>query len=99
MANIKFSPDQVDGIAGDILSKKNEVEGNVNALQNIIINNLCANWDGAAKDKYQSEFEALKKDVMDKFVVMLDDLSTQLKSISTSMREADQQIASKISMR
>lgn len=99
MANIKFSPDEVEGIANEIVSSKEAVEGEVSRLSDVILNDLCANWDGVASDKYAEEFTALRSDVMDKFVVMLDDLNVQLRSIIEAMREADEDIASKISMR
>lgn len=98
MANIKFSPDEVEGIANEIVNSRDNVEAEVNRLNGIIINDLCANWDGAASDKYAMEFEQLKGEVMDKFVDMLQDLDTQLRSIIEAMRQADADIASKISM-
>lgn len=98
MANIKFSPEEVRGISNEIVSSKENIEDLVNRLNNTIVNNLCANWDGVASDKYRNEFENLKSQVMDKFVVMLEDLHVQLDSISNVMQQADNDIASKISM-
>lgn len=99
MANIKFSPDEVEGIADEIVRSKEDVSSEVERLRGVIIDDLCANWEGAASDKYAEEFTALKADVMDKFVTMLDELNLQLRSIIEAMREADADIASKISMR
>ncbi|NLK24262.1 MAG: WXG100 family type VII secretion target [Clostridiales bacterium] len=98
MADIKFSPEQVQGIASQIVSCKDEIEGTVNALHGIIIDDLCVNWNGLASDKYRDEFENLKTQVMDKFVGMLGDLNTQLLSISEAMQNADQDFANKIQM-
>ena len=98
MANIKFSPEEVQGISGRIVRSKESVEQEVATLQGTI-DELCEGWDGAASDKYRSEFADLKTQVMDKFVVMLDELHQQLDSISEAMQQADNDIASKISMR
>ena len=98
MANIKFSPEEVQGISGRIVRSKESVEQEVATLQ-ATIDELCEGWDGAASDKYRSEFADLKAQVMDKFVVMLDELHQQLDSISEAMQQADNDIASKISMR
>ena len=99
MANIKFSPDEVRGIADQIVASKEDVSAEVTRLRSVIIDDLCANWDGAASDKYAEEFEALKADVMDKFIVMLEDLNQQLRSIVDAMEQADSDIANAISMR
>lgn len=99
MANIKFSPDEVRGIADQIVRSKEDVSAEVNRLHGVIINDLCANWDGVASDKYAEEFENLKQEVMDKFVTMLEELNQQLRSIVEAMEQADADIASKISMR
>lgn len=98
MANIKFSPEEVQGISGRIVNSKENVEQEVATLQ-ATIDELCEGWDGNASDKYRTEFADLKAQVMDKFVVMLDELHQQLDSISEAMQQADQDIASKISMR
>ena len=98
MANIKFSPEEVQGISGRIVRSKESVEQEVATLQGTI-DELCEGGDGAASDKYRSEFADLKAQVMDKFVVMLDELHQQLDSISEAMQQADNDIASKISMR
>ena len=119
MANIKFSPDEVEGIAGEIVNCKDNVEDAIdkfhvvedemNKLEGVIINDLCANWDGQASDKYSDEFTTLKKDVMNnlsdmfdnlgKFVNLLEDLDTQLRSIIVAMKEADENLANAISMK
>lgn len=99
MANIKFSPEEVRGIADQIVASKEEISGEVNRLHGVIINELCANWDGVASDKYAEEFENLKAEVMDKFITMLDELNQQLRSIVDAMEAADNDIASQISMR
>ena len=99
MANIKFSPDEVRGIADQIVRSKEEVLSEVERLNGVIIDDLCANWDGEASDKYAEEFTNLKAEVMDKFIVMLEDLNQQLRSIVEAMEQADADIASKISMR
>lgn len=98
MANIKFSPEEVQGISNRIVASKDNVENEVQTLQGTI-DELCEGWDGAASDKYRSEFADLKAQVMDKFVTMLDELHQQLDSISQAMQDADNDIASKISMR
>lgn len=99
MANIKFSPDEVRGIADEIVRSKEDVSAEVERLRGVIIDDLCANWDGAASDKYAEEFTNLKSEVMDKFVTMLEELDQQLRSIVEAMEQADDDIASKISMR
>lgn len=98
MANIKFSPEEVSGISSRIVRSKESVEQEVSTLQSTI-DELCDGWDGAASDKYRSEFADLKQQVMDKFVTMLDELHQQLDSISDAMQQADSDIASKISMK
>lgn len=97
--NIKFSPDEVEGIANEIVNSRESVCSEVTRLHDVIINDLCANWDGNASNKYADEFETLKADVMDKFIAMLDDLNVQLHSIIDAMRQADEDIASQISMK
>ena len=99
MANIKFSPDQVRDIADQIVRSKEDVSAEVERLNGIIINDLCANWEGEARVKYADEFTNLKSEVMDKFVGMLEELDQQLRSIVEAMEQADIDIASKISMR
>lgn len=98
MANIRFSPDEVNSIASKIAASKGNVENEVNTLQSTI-NDLCAGWEGVASEKYRDEFQALKVDVMDKFVGMLDELQQQLISISNTMQQADQDLANQINMR
>ncbi|MBE6047618.1 MAG: WXG100 family type VII secretion target [Clostridium sp.] len=98
MANIRFSPEEVSGISSRIVASKESVESEVQTLQSTI-DELCDGWDGVASDKYRDEFAELKSQVMDKFVTMLDELHAQLDSISEAMQQADQDLASKISMR
>lgn len=95
---INFSPVEVDGIISKIKNAREDINGNVNSLQGTV-NELCAGWQGKSSETYSREFAELKTSVMDKFIGMLDELSVQLKSISTAMQDADQQISDKISMK
>lgn len=98
-SNIKFSPAEATRISRSIGSSRGQIESEVRKLHNLIKGDLCEKWEGEASRKYLAEFEALKKDVMDKFIKMLEELEKQLKSISAAMEDADKQIAGKISMR
>lgn len=99
MKDIKFSPEYGRQTANKIGNSKAQIEAEVKRLENIIVNDLCSRWDGQASDKYRQEFTALKADVMNKFITMLEELKVQLNSISDAMADADRQIASKIKMR
>lgn len=96
--NIKFSPEEGREMANVILQKRGAIEGEIEDLSGLILNDLCGNWEGSASEKYSSEYTNLKGQVMDKFLAMLDDLSAQLNSIADAMQSADEDIASKISM-
>lgn len=101
MANntLRLNPSEIETIVGKIKDGEQTVTQAVNTLNGVINNELCEQWTGAASDKYRSEFSELKKNVMDKFVEMLQDLQTQLTSIKKAMVQADSDIASKISMK
>ena len=96
--NIKFSPEEARDMARTITQKRGSIEGEIEDLSGLILNDLCANWEGSASEKYSSEYTNLKSQVMDKFLQMLDDLSEQLNSIADAIQSADEDIASKISM-
>lgn len=96
--NIKFSPEQGREMASEIIRRRDTIEGELNALSNLISGELCAQWEGAASRQYADQYEQLKSSVMANFVSMLEDLSAQLNSIVEAMEAADQDIASKIKM-
>ena len=87
--NIKFSPEQGREMASEIIRRRDTIEGELNALSNLISGELCAQWEGAASRQYADQYEQL---------TMLEDLSAQLNSIVEAMEAADQDIASKIKM-
>lgn len=101
MANntLRLNPSEIEAIVTKINNGETEVTQAVNTLDNVVNNELCEQWTGSASDKYRSEFADLKKNVMDNFIQMLQDLQTQLTSIKDAMVQADSDIASKISMK
>ena len=96
---LRLDPSEIEAIVTKINNGENEVTRAVNTLDGVVNNELCEQWTGTASDKYRAEFADLKKNVMDKFIEMLQDLQTQLTSIKDAMVQADSDKASKISMK
>lgn len=96
--NIKFSPEQGREMANEIDRSKCEIEDTISRLTGLINGELCANWEGAASEKYEEQYNQLKEQVMNKFVTMLEELTQQLNSIVETMEAADQEIADQIKM-
>lgn len=96
--NIKFSPEEAENMSETISTKKESIESEINDLTNLILGDLCGNWEGSASRQYEEQYTELRNQVMDGFLNMLTDLSKQLKSISQAMESADEEIAKQILM-
>lgn len=96
--NIKFSPEEGRAMASTIITKRDSIQGEIDDLSNLILGQLCENWEGSASRKYSEQYTELRNQVMNGFLTMLGDLSQQLNDIVDAMESADEQIASQIQM-
>ncbi|CAM3817172.1 WXG100 family type VII secretion target [Bacillus cereus] len=87
MTEIKITPEQLDQIAGRFTNAAAEAQQQINNLGNEI-QSLEGQWSGATQDKFRANFESARQE-MQKYIPILEHISTDLKNIATNFRNAD----------
>lgn len=88
MSRILINPDEVEGVAKDFKSKREQSQQIITAL-NQRINSLEGQWDGMTKQRFFQDFQEAKKN-MENFTQLLDNISQALSQIATKFRQTDQ---------
>lgn len=92
---IQMTPQEAESQASRIDGYEAEVES-VIANLSALVTGLESGWKGDAFRAYAEQFDQLKGTVMKDFCELLKQISTQLRSVSSAMQQADAEIAGKI---
>lgn len=88
MTQIVVSPERLEAVASTFDGKKTETENIINTLRSTM-NNLDAEWDGVAQNKFYAEWnEMIPK--MNQFTNLLGEISSELRRIAVVFRETDE---------
>jgi WXG100 family type VII secretion target len=90
---IRMTPEQMRTRANEVRSNGDTFEGVINSMQNII-NELQTEWEGAASQAFEQQFEALKPSFV-KMRELIADIGTQLNQTADAVEALDNEIASK----
>ena len=97
MANIRISPDQMRGRAGEFRNEAAVVGDSISAMDRLL-GQLQEEWEGEASrsyaQRYQSEMRPTFKKAIQKAQEMIDEIATALDRTAQEMQEMDQRIAS-----
>ncbi len=90
MTQIVVSPERLEAVARTFDAKRSEVENIVNTLRSTM-NNLDAEWDGVAQNKFYSQWnEMIPK--MTQFTSLLSEIDSELRRIAQVFRETDERV-------
>jgi len=92
---IRMTPEDMRSRAGDVDGQRNAF-GDVISRMDSILNQLEAEWDGAASRKFRQQFEDLRRTSFQNMTQLLEDLGLQLRQTAQSIEELDNEIASRI---
>jgi WXG100 family type VII secretion target len=88
MTQIVVSPSRLEAVARTFEDKKSETESMINTLKSTM-NNLDAEWDGVAQNKFYGEWnEMIPK--MVQFTNLLGEIASELRRIAQVFRETDE---------
>jgi WXG100 family type VII secretion target len=88
MTQIVVSPSRLEAVARTFEAKKSETESMINTLKSTM-NNLDAEWDGVAQNKFYGEWnEMIPK--MVQFTNLLGEIASELRRIAQVFRETDE---------
>ena len=90
---IRITPEQMRGRAGEVRTQGNAFEEVINRMSNII-NELQSEWEGQASAAFLEQFNRLKPAFND-MRRLVDDLSMQLDGTANAIEQLDTDIASK----
>lgn len=94
MATIRMTPDELREAAEFIITQRESISNEVNALVSKV-NETADGWEGAAQSSFLDSFENNFKPVLEKdFPEMLTGLSEQLRAAADAIEDADEQVAS-----
>ena len=93
---IRITPDQMRGRAGEFRTEGSNFEEVINKMQNLI-NALQEEWEGEASVKFAQQFDALKPSFNDRRQ-LIDDIGGQLDATANALEQLDQEIAGKFQM-
>ena len=90
MTQIVVAPERLESVAGTFEAKKSETETLIQTLRSTM-NNLDAEWDGVAQNKFYAEWnEMLPK--MTQFTDLLEQIASELRRIAQVFRETDERV-------
>jgi WXG100 family type VII secretion target len=92
---IRMTPETMRSRAGEVRTQGSDFEVVINKMQNII-NDLQAEWEGAASAGFASQFDRLKPS-FNEMRQLIDDIGGQLDATATAVENLDNEIASKFS--
>ena len=91
----RMTPEDMRSRAGDVDGQRNAF-GDVVSRMDSILNQLEAEWDGAASQKFRQQFEDLRRTSFQNMTQLLEDLGTQLRQTAQAVENLDREIASRI---
>ena len=86
----------------DMRARAGEVDGQHRAFTDVIgrmdgiLNQLEAEWDGAASQKFRQQFDDLRRTSFENMKQLLEDLGTQLRQTAQAVEDLDNEIASRL---
>jgi len=92
---IRMTPEDMRSRAGDVDGQRNAF-GDVISRMDSILNQLEAEWDGAASQKFRQQFEDLRRTSFQNMTQLLEDLGTQLRQTAQAVEDLDREIANRI---
>jgi WXG100 family type VII secretion target len=93
-SNIKMSPEEMESAAGNFEKSRADFDTVVNQMKQMV-NNLCSQWAGQSSQAFETQFTDLQPSFQ-KTDELITDIATQLRNVSSTMTQMDQDIASKI---
>lgn len=93
MANIRISPDQMRGRAGEFRNEAAAVGDSISAMDRLL-RQLQEEWEGEASRSYAQRYQSELRPSFQKAQEMIDEIATALDRTAQEMQEMDQRIAS-----
>ncbi len=93
MANIRISPDQMRGRAGEFRNEAAVVGDSISAMDRLL-GQLQEEWEGEASRSYAQRYQSELRPSFQKAQEMIDEIATALDRTAQEMQEMDQRIAS-----
>lgn len=90
MTQILVSPERLESVASTFDNKKSETEQILSSLRSLM-QNLNAEWDGVAQEKFYSQWDAMLPK-MNQFTNLLGEISGELRRIAQVFRETDERV-------
>ena len=89
-----ITPPELDEAAAFLKSKLAEIEGSIKEIK-AKVDDVCSRWEGAAQQAFIAQFENEMYPLLkDTFPQVIDGVSQELSAAATTMREADESLAS-----
>ncbi|MDR2570207.1 MAG: WXG100 family type VII secretion target [Oscillospiraceae bacterium] len=95
---IRMTPEDMRSRASDVDGQR-QAFGDVVTRMDGVLNQLEAEWDGAASRKFREQFEELKRTSFQNMTRLLEDLGTQLRQTAQAVEDLDNEIASKLGVK
>lgn len=93
MANIRISPDQMRGRAGEFRNEAASVGDSISAMDRLL-GQLQEEWEGEASRSYAQRYQSELRPGFQKAQEMINEIATALDRTAQEMQEMDQRIAS-----
>ena len=94
-SQIRITPEQMRGRAGEVRNQGNIFEGVITSMQGII-DGLQTEWEGAASQAFADQFYRLRP-AFEQMRQLVYDLNTQLLGTADAVEQLDRDIAAKFS--
>ncbi len=92
MANIRISPDQMRGRAGEFRNEASAVGDSISTMDRLLAQ-LQDEWEGEASRSYASRYQGELRPGFQKAQEMIDEIAVALDKTAQEMQEMDQRIA------
>ncbi len=93
MANIRISPDQMRGRAGEFRNEAAAVGDSISAMDRLL-GQLQEEWEGEASRSYAQRYQSELRPNFQKAQEMINEIAAALDRTAQEMQEMDQRIAS-----
>ncbi len=93
MANIRISPDQMRGRAGEFRNEAAAVGDSISAMDRLL-GQLQEEWEGEASRSYAQRYQSELRPSFQKAQEMINEIAAALDRAAQEMQEMDQRIAS-----
>lgn len=94
MRQIRLTPEQMRGRAGDFRNARADYEAMVQSM-NRLIETLQTEWEGQASQKFVEQFEGLKPS-FDSMRQLIEDIAGQLDATANAVEQLDMDIAGRM---